>query len=237
MKEKKPKKPRNISGKSNRTRSEKTNQNFQNQPAKNPEKLEQKLELQCEQTPGRPSKAELKELKLIEYLCRKGHSMYYMHEQINKLRAENGEEEIGYISFLKLRDRFPDFFEPMNTWMEEADKDVRAALRESALGAEIWEEKPVVLTKGYGPGEFDSEVEIVKVRKRVAPNSNSIQFWLSNRLPEEFKMRQDVNMTADIKKLQKLTDEELAALMREMINNPEKEIDINNIAINNTDEE
>lgn len=223
MAEKTPPKPRNFRV-PKKARSQKTSENPQNTPAKRPELLEQKLQEQCSNIVGRPTKAELKELKLIEYLCRRGHSLWHMHEEINKLREENGEETMCYASFMKLRERFPQFFESMGTWMDEADKDVKAALRASAVGAEVWEEKAVVITEGFGEGNFRSHVEIVKVKKTVAPNASSIQFWLANRLPEEFKRRVE-DLGDDLKKLRKMSDAELGAIMKQLIENPDAKVE------------
>jgi hypothetical protein len=224
MAEKTPQKPRTLRAQKKTPRKPENNTKPYHAPAKHPEDLEQKLEAQCRAHPGQPTKAELKELTLIEYLARRGHSMWHMHEEVNKLREENGQDTISYQSFLKLRERFPEYFGPIKTWMEEADKDVRAALYASARGAEVWEEKALVVSELCGDGYSSARVEIVKVKKKVPPNASSIQFWLANRLPEEFKRRVE-DLGDDLKKLRKMSDAELGAIMKQLIENPDAKVD------------
>jgi len=170
------------------------------------QKLEQTLEIQAMTTEGRPTKAQLKELKLIEYLHRKGLSGAWVVDELNELRKENGEETFEYRTYLEWKDRFPQFFASIDNWKEAADKKIEASLMDLAMGTEVWEEKALTV----GQGEGYSAIEKVKVKKKLAPNIQAVQFWLKNRMPHLWKDRKEL----EIANLQNLSDEELAKLVR-----------------------
>ena len=178
------------------------------------EKLEQKLEIQAMTTEGRPTKAELKELKLIEYLHRKGLSGAWVVDELNELRKENGEPEFEYDTYMKWKERFPQFFTAIDNWKEAADKKIEASLMDLAVGTEVWEEKALTV----GEGEGFSRIEKVKVKKKLAPNVQAVQFWLKNRMPHLWKDRKEL----EIANLQNLSDEELAKLVREAMKEDKK---------------
>jgi hypothetical protein len=124
---------------------------------------EEKLNLSA----GSPSKVSLKELKLIEYLCKRGWALTFIHEEINKLREENDEPSICYETFVSYKQRFPEYFKKIEDWQKEADKQVVAALYAAAYGSD---------------------------GRRGGPSVDAQKFILTNRMADEWKEKRVVDI-------------------------------------------
>lgn len=116
---------------------------------------------------GQPTKVSLKELKLIEYLCKRGQPLTYIHEQISILREQNGEPEVSYDTFVSYKKRFPEYFRKIEDWQAEADKRVVASLYAAANGED---------------------------GRRGGPSVDAQKFILTNRMPNEWKERRIVEL-------------------------------------------
>lgn len=80
--------------------------------------------------------------------------------------------------------RYPQFFESLKAAKLESDMEVIKALRERALGYEHPEIKHFVMGKKIVERE---------VTKHYPPDSTSLCFWLKNRLPDQFRDKQEVD--------------------------------------------
>ncbi len=159
------------------------------------------------------TKVELRELTLIEYLCRRGRPMKFIHDEINFIRDVNKRPTMSYDSFLALRDRFPDYFRSCDTWRESADDAVEASLFEVATGGITYEEKAIVVSDGKDSG---SHVETHLVKKKFHGNVLAQQFWLERRRPEKWGKQALKDAFTD------MPDEELIALVQEALQNRKK---------------
>lgn len=85
------------------------------------------------------------------------------------------------------KNRFPQFSQALKKGKEVVDRQVENALLKSALGYEYYEE--AVTNTG----------EVVKVLKHSKPNTTAQIFWLKNRKTKEWRDRQDIEMSGELK--------------------------------------
>lgn len=127
---------------------------------------------------GRPSKYEevKDDLLRVQGWARDGLS----DEQI----AEN--LGIGITTLYEWKNRYPEFREAMKKGKEIVDREVENALLKRAMGYEYEE---VVIENG---------VETKRVKKFVPPDTTAQIFWLKNRKPQEWRDRQEREVTATV---------------------------------------
>lgn len=109
-------------------------------------------------------------LELISYWAKKG--------LIDKQIAEN----IGIVpsTFYKWKKDYSEFSDALKEGKEVADAQVFNALHQSAVGFHYLEE--TVTNAG----------EVVTVRRYSKPNVTAQVFWLKNRIPEEWRDKQEI---------------------------------------------
>jgi len=150
-----------------------------------------------------------KELYLIEYLMMRGHSLRSAVNEINHKRLidsefSGGEYKALHLNTLRLwRKKYPEFFEACDTDKYKQFATERAEMRLFDLveGAVTLEEKPVVLsTDGV-----TQQVQKITIKKQHKPDMSAIQFFLTNRQPDRWKFKQEI----EIAQIEAMTDEEL----------------------------
>lgn len=90
-------------------------------------------------------------------------------------------------TFNEWKKKFPELMESLKKGKEVVDRQVENALLKSALGYEYYEE--AVTNTG----------EVVKVLKHSKPNTTAQIFWLKNRKTKEWRDRQDIEMSGELK--------------------------------------
>lgn len=86
--------------------------------------------------------------------------------------------------------------------------EARKSLRKKITGFDV-EEMRVVLGRAKD-GEKPQIKEKTITKKHIAPDTTALIFFLSNKLPEEFKNRQQIDAKVDMeKRLQGLSDQDL----------------------------
>jgi hypothetical protein len=90
----------------------------------------------------------------------------------------------------------PDFFEALKDWKYKADQKVVRALYKRALGYRTKVKKAVVVSDGRENG---SHVEMVEEEAAWAPDTAACFIWLKNRKSDEWKDKQEVEHSGEIK--------------------------------------
>jgi hypothetical protein len=85
----------------------------------------------------------------------------------------------------------PEFGESVKVGKEPADRRVKRSLYQQALGYDYTEEQAIKIRIG----QFEERVEVVEVRRHMPANVTASIFWAKNRLPAEFRDKQDVELT------------------------------------------
>lgn len=113
---------------------------------------------------------------------------------------------VGYSTYLKYKNDYPELKERTQVGKEEADLKVESALFKRATGYDYDEVK-----EEYEDGELSKRTVI---KKHVAPDTTAQIYWLKNRDPNNWKDKQDINVSSDINNPFKgLTTEELKKLI------------------------
>ena len=167
--------------------------------------LEKREELQAKSLEGSPSKLQVRELLLIQYMLRNGFSQNKIITEINALREIN-QSHIGCSSFDEVtwnnwKVNYSEFFRHIARSREEVVAQAYQSLQDLSKPGELWEEKAMPRLTGDGT----SEIEIVKIRKEVPANFNAVKFVLTNLDSERFSDKKTIEMPD----LAHLTDEDL----------------------------
>jgi transcriptional regulator with XRE-family HTH domain len=93
------------------------------------------------------------------------------------------------------RETHPIFSAAIKLGREDATDRVERALIERATGYTYPSEKIVVVSGGQGMG---SSVERVKITEHCPPDTAAAKFYLSNRRPEDWKEKSEVEITGDL---------------------------------------
>ena len=117
-------------------------------------------------------------------------------DQVQKL-VEYGHDDKFCASFFGVTEQtwnnwkqtHPEFFESIKSWKQVADERVERALYERAVGYSHEE------TKVFGDGLA------VPVIKHYPPDPVSMIFWLKNRMPEQWRDKQNIDLTSKGDKL------------------------------------
>lgn len=142
------------------------------------------------------------------------------------------------ISYSTLNDwkdkRFPQILEALKRGKAPVDMEVENALLKSALGYSVTIKKPIkVRTKRQlkDKGTIEEEhIEYVEEEVYIPPNTTAQIFWLKNRKPIQWRDKREV--VADVSDAAIKNMQTIAAL----INNPEPDINIEDIAQQQGDE-
>jgi transposase len=124
------------------------------------------------------------------------------------------------------KNKYPEFSESFQKGENYRHRNVINALYKRCIGYEYTEvtKEPVVVTKQV---EGQSEKLLVdkkmvttkKVKKQMAPDVNAIEFYLTNKLPDEFKHKSEVNNKISgnlTMRSEGLSEKEKAALIKEV---------------------
>lgn len=96
---------------------------------------------------------------------------------------------IGYSTYLKYKNEYPELKARTQVGKEEADLKVVSALYRRAVGYEYEEVK-----EEYEDGVISKRII---TKKEVAPDTTAQIFWLKNRDPKNWKDKQDVNVSGE----------------------------------------
>lgn len=123
-------------------------------------------------------------------------------EEIIAADCLNGADNAGLAKRLgcgkttlgKLIRNYPDFKKLIKESKTDADLKVQSALYKRALGYEYEETTTKVTVNKDGEG---TTTFVEKTKKHLAPDTAAAFIWLKNRMPEEWKDKQEINITSD----------------------------------------
>jgi hypothetical protein len=93
------------------------------------------------------------------------------------------------------KNKYPEFLRAIKEGKDNPDQKVVHALYENALGGEYTTKKPIVVSDG---SQIGSHIEMVEVTERVPANVTAQIYWTKNRLPKEWKDKQDIEHSGTI---------------------------------------
>ncbi len=135
------------------------------------------------------------------------------NEEVIKADCRNGADNKGICKRLgiapttlkRIRKEYPEVNDLLKEGKDEADFKVESALYRRAIGYEV--EETTTEVKVGEDGSAQATV-IKKVKKHIAGDTTAQIFWLKNRKPDEWRDKQDVNVTSDdwVQGLKTLTD-------------------------------
>lgn len=122
---------------------------------------------------GRPSKFDGIDQTQVEFLAKKGFT------------------DKEFCAFFKVdekswnnwKNKYATFFQSLNDWKAQADKEVEKSLYQRACGFACPEEKIVVV---------NGQIERVQTTRHYPPDATSMIFWLKNRNKEEWRDQKEV---------------------------------------------
>ena len=126
---------------------------------------------------GRPTKFKDSDIKLMRYMYRKGATDDEVAAEI----------EVGIATLHRWKKARPDFMDQIKSWKDEADEEVERSLYERAVGYSCQETKL-----------FCHEGMIVaeEITKNYPPDPTSMIFWLKNRKKDEWRDKQEIDMSS-----------------------------------------
>lgn len=106
---------------------------------------------------------------------------------------------IDMSTLTKWKQRFPEFFKDLKDWKYEYDHRIVRSLSERAEGYKCPETKAQWVTdevEDPDTGEWHKvgRWETIELTKYYPPDFLSMAYWLNNRMREEWKQRQDMNI-------------------------------------------
>lgn len=115
---------------------------------------------------------------------------------------------IGYSTLQAWKNEYQDILDTLKRGKEVIDRQVENALLKRALGYEYEE-----ISEKYELGIL-TERKVTK--KQVVPDTTAQIFWLKNRKPEEWREKQEVQMSGAVNNpMEGLTTEELKKLIND----------------------
>ena len=114
------------------------------------------------------------------------------------------------------KNRHPEFAEAIKRGKNDPNQKVIAALYQKAIGGEEVEETHVEGTVDED-GKNVGNRHVRKVRKKTAPDITAIKFIACNRMPKEWKDRQDINLSGEVATINKTMLEQLDGLPDEKL--------------------
>ncbi len=99
-------------------------------------------------------------------------------------------EELGVttVTIWNWRSRHPDFFNALLEGKDAFDDRVERSLAQKAVGYTYHSEKVM---------QFEGQIVRADVTEHVPPDVGAIKLWLSNRRPEKWRDKSEVNLTGD----------------------------------------
>lgn len=108
---------------------------------------------------------------------------------------------VGYSTYLKYKNDYPELKERTQVGKEEADLKVESSLFNNATGFYYEEETPIKCKDSYydeqGKKVEKEHVEVVSVKKYSKPDTMAQMYWLNNRDPNNWSQKQKVEMTGE----------------------------------------
>lgn len=98
----------------------------------------------------------------------------------------------GKTTLSKMIKNYPEFKQLIREGKEEADFKVEAALYKRAIGYEVEEVSTEVVVNKDGSG---TTTFVKKTKKHIAGDTTAQIFWLKNRKPDEWRDRQEMNVS------------------------------------------
>ena len=109
-------------------------------------------------------------------------------------------------TFYQWKKTKPDYSDVIKKAMAVPDRKVEDALRKSAIMGHSFEE---IEYKAVAVGDKVKLIPIKKITKVVPPNVTAQIFWLKNRCPDEFKDRQETELSGEVKvKIERVVTDE-----------------------------
>ena len=142
---------------------------------------------------GRPTKYKKEYADQAEKICRLGATDLDLADIFNVSEA----------TIYNWKLKHPDFLEAVTGGKSTPDENVKLALYKSALGFTHHETHI---------SNYQGKITKTEMQKHYPPNFNSIQLWLLNRMPEEWRNKQEFTVTIDESKydeLKKLYEDKL----------------------------
>jgi hypothetical protein len=116
---------------------------------------------------------------------------------------------ISEVTGIEWKKKYPDFAKFIKEGKEFPDYQVVKSLFENALGGEYETEKALVVSDG---SQIGSHVEKVRVKEWRPGNVTAQIYWTKNRLPKEWRDKQDVEHSGTIETITPTKEQ-----LREMI--------------------
>lgn len=130
---------------------------------------------------GRPTKYTEIDLKQVSKLARKGWTDMQMADFF----------EINVATWYRWKGKHEEFCEALKEWKAHANENVERSLYERALGYSHSEDK-IFKSAGEKP-------TIVTTVKQYPPDPMAAKLWLTNREPDKWRDKVDVNATMGVK--------------------------------------
>ena len=139
---------------------------------------------------GRPSKYEKWKDKLIqiEGWAKEGLTDEQIAHKMN----------IGIRTLYEWKVKFPEFSQSLKKGKEVSDYEVERTLFNRALGYEYEETK---ITEELKDGVASKKIE--KSKKKLAPDTTAIIFWLKNRKPEVWRDKKEIAHSGELEVVDK----------------------------------
>ena len=102
---------------------------------------------------------------------------------------------IAEVTGIDWKKKYPDFAKAIKEGKEFPDYQVVKSLYENAIGGEYETEKALVVSDG---AQLGAHVEKVKVKEWRPGNVTAQIYWTKNRLPKEWRDKQDVEHSGSI---------------------------------------
>ena len=131
-----------------------------------------KPKIETEKLIRRPSEFPSANIRIIEYMAKKGATEQEIADVL----------DVTVLTIYNWKKAHPEFFEQLKSWKLEADEKVERSLYERAMGYEHKETKL-----------FCHEGMIIAedITRRYPPDTTAGIFWLKNRLPKDWRDKQE----------------------------------------------
>ncbi|MEG0366837.1 MAG: hypothetical protein RR585_08375 [Coprobacillus sp.] len=133
----------------------------------------------------------LPKLELIEAWYRNGADDKNVADNLN----------VGYSTYLKYKNEYPDLKERSQVGKEEADLKVESNLFLNATGYTYEEEVPIKCKNTHyddrGKKVEEEHVVVVSVKKYAKPETMAQIYWLNNRNPKHWSQKQKIEMSGE----------------------------------------
>jgi hypothetical protein len=105
--------------------------------------------------------------------------------------------DISESTFYRWRNQHPEFTAAMQLGAEHANARVKRRLYDRAIGYDVTEQHAIKVRKGVGK-EMVEEVVVIDVKKHVPADPRAIEFFLTNRDGQEWKLRRNHEHSGEV---------------------------------------